>query len=424
MRRGGDLNLFENELQKAVIVGVSFKNEDITESMIELKNLAEAARAIVLDSIIQNRERPDAKFFVGKGKIEEIKNVAEFHKVDMIIFNDELSGAQIRNIEESIDFKVIDRTALILDIFALRAKTKIAKLQVELAQLRYSLPRLIGLGKSMSRTAGGIGTRGPGEQKLEMDRRKINRRISDIKNKLKESEQDREVQKNLRKKNKIPLVALVGYTNSGKSTLMNYILDKYESQGMEVYVENMLFATLDTSVRKITLDKSREFLLSDTVGFVSKLPHSLVEAFKATLEEVIDADLLLHIVDFSNGSYENQIIVTEKVLSEIGVDNKESILVFNKIDKNNSDIFSTYSHVPISAKKGTGVDKLIEMISGKIFSTLKEVKFAIPYDKGNILSEIMNCCETLDIQYKEEATEVTVVADDIMRNRYSTYIIG
>jgi len=417
------LNLFKNELQKAVIVGVSFRNEDITESMEELKNLAEAAGAIVLDSIVQNRERPDAKFFVGKGKIEEIKNIAEFHKADMIIFNDELSGAQIRNIEENIDFKVIDRTALILDIFALRAKTKIAKLQVELAQLRYSLPRLIGLGKSMSRTAGGIGTRGPGEQKLEMDRRKINKRISDIKNKLKETEQDREVQKSLRRKNKIPLVALVGYTNSGKSTLMNYILKKYESHGVEVYVEDMLFATLGTSVRKITLDKSREFLLSDTVGFVSKLPHSLIEAFKATLEEVVDADLLLHIVDFSNDSYENQIIVTEKVLSEIGADNKENILVFNKIDKINSDIFSTYSYVPISAKKGTGVDKLIETVSKKIFSTLKEVKFAIPYDKGNILSEIMNSCKTLDMQHKEKATEIIVVADDIMRNRYSKYII-
>ncbi len=422
------MDLFANENledfeQKVVLVGVNFGKYDIEESMMELRNLVEAAGAIVLDQVIQNRDRVDARYYIGKGKIEEIKNIAEFHNANTIVFNDELSGAQIRNIENEIDMKVIDRTTLILDIFALRAKTRIAKLQVELAQLKYRLPRLKGFGNSLSKLGGGIGTRGPGEQKLELDRRKIDKRISDIRHLLKEAESDRETQRGLRKKSAIPLVALVGYTNSGKSTLMNLVLNKFDSEGSEVFVKDMLFATLDTSVRKISLDKNRTFLLSDTVGFVSKLPHSLVEAFKATLEEVVEADVLIHVVDSSNENFNTQIEITNNVLNEIGADDKKNIYVFNKIDLLNREIDTDYSYIPVSAKMGIGIDGLIEEISNIIFTNLKRVSFMIPYSEGSILSDIMTKCETIEMNHKNEGTEIIVIADTIIRNKYQKYIV-
>ncbi|MBN2260016.1 MAG: GTPase HflX [Clostridiales bacterium] len=421
------MELFNNEVaenieQKAILVGISFGRDDIENSMEELKNLAEAAGATVLDQLMQNRDKVDATFYIGKGKVEEIKNVAEFHGANLIIFNDELSGAQIRNLESAIEMKVIDRTALILDIFALRANSRVAKLQVELAQLKYRLPRLTGLGKSLSRLAGGIGTRGPGEQKLELDRRKIYKRVSDIQSLLREAEKDRETQKVQRKKHQMPMVALVGYTNSGKSTLMNQILEKYESEGTQVFTKNMLFATLDTSVRKITLDKNRIFLLSDTVGFVSKLPHSLIEAFKSTLEEVVDADVLVHIVDSVNEKYEHQIEVTNNVLKEIGVVDKKSIYVFNKIDLLKNEIYTKYSYIPISAKNDIGIDRLIDEISQLVFTDLKKATFVIPYNEGAILNEIMNHCETMEMKHTNDGTEITVVADIIIRGKYQKYI--
>ncbi|MEA3424454.1 MAG: GTPase HflX [Bacillota bacterium] len=422
------MDLFANEKledieQKVVLVGVDFGKYDIEESMMELKNLVEAAGAVVLDQVIQNREKVDAAYYIGKGKIEEIKNIAEFHNANTIVFNDELSGAQIRNIGNETDIKVIDRTTLILDIFALRAKTRIAKLQVELAQLKYRLPRLKGFGNSLSKLAGGIGTRGPGEQKLELDRRKIDKRISDIRHLLKEAESDRETQRGLRRKSEILLVALVGYTNSGKSTLMNLVLNKFESEGSEVFVKDMLFATLDTSVRKISLDKNRTFLLSDTVGFVSKLPHSLVEAFKATLEEVVEADVLIHVVDSSNENFSTQIEITNNVLSEIGADDKKNIYVFNKVDLLNREIDTEYSHIPVSAKMGIGIDRLIEEISNILFTNLKQVSFMIPYSEGSVLSDIMTKCETIEMNHKNDGTEIIVIADTIIRNRYQKYIV-
>ena len=422
------MDLFENEKtedieQKVILVGVNFGKYDIEESMMELKNLVEAAGAAAVEQLIQNRERVDPTYYIGKGKIEEIKNVAEFHNANMIVFNDELSGAQLRNIENAVDMKVIDRTTLILDIFALRAKTRIAKLQVELAQLKYRLPRLKGFGKSLSRLAGGIGTRGPGEQKLELDRRKIDKRISDIRHLLKEAENDRNTQRGLRKKSEIPLVALVGYTNSGKSTLMNRILNKFDSEGTEVFVKDMLFATLDTSVRKISLDKNRTFLLSDTVGFVSKLPHSLVEAFKATLEEVVEADVLIHVVDSANKNYDNQIKITNNVLTEIGAIDKKNIYVFNKIDLLNVKIDTDYSYIPISAKMSIGIDRLIAEVSDVLFTNLKRVSFMIPYSEGSVLSDIMNQCETIEMNHKNEGTEIIVIADVIIRNKYQKYIV-
>ncbi|MCD6436031.1 MAG: GTPase HflX, partial [Clostridiales bacterium] len=240
---------------------------------------------------------------------------------------------------------------------------------------------------------------------------------------LKEAQNDRDIQRGLRKKSEIPLVALVGYTNSGKSTLLNKILNKFDSDGSEVFVKDMLFATLDTSVRKISLDKNRVFLLSDTVGFVSKLPHSLIEAFKATLEEVVEADLLIHVVDSSNEDFDNQIKITKNVLNEIGAEDKKSIYVFNKVDLLDKEIDAYFQYIPVSAKMGIGIDKLIEEISNIVFTNLKRVKFMVPYSEGSVLSDIMNKCETIEMNHKNEGTEIIVIADAIIRNKYYKYIV-
>ncbi|MFQ9894517.1 MAG: GTPase HflX, partial [Emergencia sp.] len=323
--------IITDENYRAILVGLQ-RREDISYSMEELKGLAEAANIDVLGKVIQILEKPNTATLIGKGKVEEVAELAANMEADMVIFNDELTGMQIRNLEEAVGIRVIDRTILILDIFAARADSREGKLQVELAQLRYRLPRLTGFGKSLSRLGGGIGTRGPGEKKLETDRRHIERRVDDIKRELADLRRTRGVQRSRREKSGIPVVALVGYTNSGKSALMNRLLSQTDKEEKTVTEKNMLFATLDTQQRSIRLDTNREFILIDTVGFVSKLPHSLVEAFKATLEEVLYADLLLHVVDASYEENSFHIQVTNQVLEEIGAAGKEKIMVFNKID--------------------------------------------------------------------------------------------
>ena len=319
----------EKQQERALLIGLNITTNvkklddiDINESMEELKELTKAAGAEVVGSLIQNRPAIDAAYYVGKGKVEELRAYCEATDATMVIFNDELSGAHIRNLEEAVGRKVIDRTTLILDIFAQRALSKEGKLQVELAQLRYRMPRLYGMGGEMSRTGAGIGTRGPGEQKLEIDKRIILNKIADIRKELKEVSKNRETQRVQRMKSNIPIVALVGYTNAGKSTLLNELIKThkdYEAE-KEVFVKNMLFATLDVTLRKATLPNKRDFLVVDTVGFVSKLPHDLVNAFKATLEEVQYADLILHVIDATNSSYELQKQTTESVLKDLDVD--------------------------------------------------------------------------------------------------------
>ncbi|EQG22921.1 GTP-binding protein HflX [Clostridioides difficile DA00062] len=334
--------------EKALLVGLNLttivkKNDDIdtNESMEELKELTKAAGAEVVGSLIQNKHSVDAAYYIGKGKVEEIRAYSDSLDATLVIFNDELSGAQIRNIENVVGRKVIDRTTLILDIFAQRALSKEGKLQVELAQLKYRLPRLYGMGGEMSRTGAGIGTRGPGEQKLEIDKRHILNKAADIRRELKEVKKNRETQRVKRLKSNIPIVALVGYTNAGKSTLLNELIKTHKDyeQEKEVFVKDMLFATLDVTLRKALLPNKKEFLVVDTVGFVSKLPHDLVEAFKATLEEVQYADLILHVIDATNTSYELQKSTTEGVLKELGVNDKKHILVYNKVDKLELDIY-------------------------------------------------------------------------------------
>ena len=352
----------EKQQERALLIGLNITTNvkkiddiDINESMEELKELAKAAGAEVVGSLIQNRPAIDAAYYVGKGKVEELRAYCEATDATMVIFNDELSGAHIRNLEEAVGRKVIDRTTLILDIFAQRALSKEGKLQVELAQLRYRMPRLYGMGGEMSRTGAGIGTRGPGEQKLEIDKRIILNKIADIRKELKEVSKNRETQRVQRMKSNIPIVALVGYTNAGKSTLLNELIKTHKDyeEEKEVFVKNMLFATLDVTLRKATLPNKRDFLVVDTVGFVSKLPHDLVNAFKATLEEVQYADLILHVIDATNSSYELRKQTTEAVLKDLEVGDKKTIIVYNKVDRLELDIYpkNQKDKVYISAKK-------------------------------------------------------------------------
>lgn len=414
---------------KAVLVGLNVENKfqsiTLEESMEELSELANAAGAEVVAMALQNRSAIHPAYFIGRGKVEEIAELCHREEINLIIFNDELSGAQIRNLEEILQINVIDRTALILDIFARRAQTKEGKLQVELAQLTYCLPRLIGLGKQLSRQGGGIGTRGPGEMKLETDRRHILRRIDDIKHQLKEVRKNRETQRTQRLKSDLPIVALVGYTNAGKSTLMNALLRKSEDydEKREVYTENKLFATLDISLRKITISNNLTFLLTDTVGFVSKLPHNLIDAFKSTLEEVRYADLLLHVIDASNEKYDLQKETTLKVLEELGVDNKKIINIFNKCDllDDISEMSKDGDPVFISATKEMNLDELLEKIYNIIGKKIINMNLQIPYSEGNVVSQLYEEGNVITLEYKEEGIVLEVEVDNNYYNKYKQF---
>ena len=406
------------ERYRAILVGLQ-RREDISYSMEELKGLAEAVNTEVLGTVIQTLEKPNTATLIGKGKVEEVAELAANMEADMIIFNDELTGMQIRNLEDATGVRVIDRTILILDIFAARATSREGKLQVELAQLKYRLPRLLGFGKSLSRQGGGIGTRGPGEKKLETDRRHIERRIDDIRAELKELRRTRSVQRQKREKSGIPVVALVGYTNSGKSAMMNRLLSLTDKEDKVVMEKDMLFATLDTQQRNVRLDTNHEFILIDTVGFVSKLPHSLVEAFKATLEEVCFADLLLHIVDASYEDNDFHIEVTDRVLNEIGAADKEKVMVYNKTDLV-PELFQSAGAedtVFVSAKEDINIDKLIEKIKEKIFADKVDTTLLIPYTRGDLNSYLCDKALVKKMDYVEEGTlfEVELSQEDYMR---------
>ncbi|HBH1730393.1 TPA: GTPase HflX [Clostridioides difficile] len=420
--------------EKALLVGLNLttivkKNDDIdtNESMEELKELTKAAGAEVVGSLIQNKHSVDAAYYIGKGKVEEIRAYSDSLDATLVIFNDELSGAQIRNIENVVGRKVIDRTTLILDIFAQRALSKEGKLQVELAQLKYRLPRLYGMGGEMSRTGAGIGTRGPGEQKLEIDKRHILNKAADIRRELKEVKKNRETQRVKRLKSNIPIVALVGYTNAGKSTLLNELIKTHKDyeQEKEVFVKDMLFATLDVTLRKALLPNKKEFLVVDTVGFVSKLPHDLVEAFKATLEEVQYANLILHVIDATNTSYELQKSTTEGVLKELGVNDKKHILVYNKVDKLELDIYpkSQEDIVYISAKQGINMDKLLNMIEIALMGNTYSVSLMLPYERGDIFSRIKDKYNVENFEYGESGITLDADLDEEDFNIYREYIL-
>lgn len=414
--------VIENEEYRAILVGVQMNN-DISYSMEELKGLAEAAGVDVLGNMIQNLEKPNNATFIGKGKVQELAELCSAMEADTVIFNDELSGMQLRNLEEAMDVRVIDRTILILDIFASRAISREGKLQVELAQLQYRMPRLLGFGRSLSRLGGGIGTRGPGEKKLETDRRHIQRRMEDIRSEIIEIKNNRTVQRAKREKSGLPIVALVGYTNAGKSAIMNKLLEMTEREDKMVLEKDMLFATLDTSQRNIKLDTNYEFILVDTVGFVSKLPHSLVKAFKATLEEVNYADLLLHVVDASYEANDFHIEVTNQVLSEIGAGSKDKVLVYNKIDMVEGEVLPVgeTETICISAKRGDNFEKLVDTIKAKLFSDRIRAKLLIPYDRGDISSYFCEKALVFTMDYLETGTLFDVELSHVDYNRFKEY---
>lgn len=395
----------DQEEYSAILVGLQLKG-DITRSMEELRGLAEAAGVTVLGEMIQSLERPNTATLIGKGKVQELAQLCETMEADTVIFDSELTGAQIRNLEEALGVRVIDRTILILDIFAGRAASKEGKLQVELAQLQYRLPRLTGFGRSLSRLGGGIGTRGPGEKKLETDRRHIESRMDDIKAELARALKTRQVQRTGREKSGVPVVALVGYTNSGKSAIMNRLLTMAGREEKKVAEKDMLFATLDTAHREIEMETGDRFILIDTVGFVSKLPHGLVEAFKSTLEEVKYADLLLHVVD---GSYEDrdfQIEVTDRVIGELGAGTKDRVMVYNKMDiaKDPPVGAGDTEYVCVSALTGENMEELISVIRRKLFGDRIDAVLCIPYDRGDITSYLCENARIAEIAYENEGT--------------------
>lgn len=417
-------------IEKGILVGVNLqKDEHFDYSMEELSNLADALNVEVVGTISQNLERVTPSHYVGTGKIEEIKALFEETDANIVIFNDELSPSQIRNLERDLECKVIDRTMLILDIFSRRAKTREAQLQVELAQLQYMLPRLVGLHASLSRQGGGTGggfkNRGAGETKLELDRRKIEDQIAKIKKDLEGVKEQRETQRKQRRKNAVPVVSIVGYTNAGKSTIMNQLLAKMgQDEGKQVFEKDMLFATLETSVRNIELEDNKSFLLTDTVGFVSKLPHHLVKAFRSTLEEARDANLLLHVVDISNEEASFMMEVTNKTLKAIGVEDIPTIYVYNKSDLANLEYpLMSGDNIWISAKEGAGLDELIQIIRKQIFSDYHTCEMLVPYDQGGVVSYLNEYATILETSYEEEGTLLKVEVKESDYKKYEQYVV-
>ncbi|RUR41838.1 GTPase HflX [Clostridium perfringens] len=423
-------NVEEDDSERAILVGC-----DTRESLDELEELAKACDIPTLEKVFQNRSKIDASFYIGRGKVLEIANIRQLTRANLVIFDDELSGAQVKNLEANLGVKVIDRTTLILEIFSRRAKTREAKIQVELAQLKYRAARLMGLGTVMSRTGGGIGTRGPGEKKLEIDRRHIRERIYDLQAELKKIKKIRETQREKRSKDKTSQVSLVGYTNAGKSTLRNTLCAESAStlatQAKDkVFEADMLFATLDTTTRAIKLPDNRDITLTDTVGFVSKLPHELVEAFKSTLEEVIYSDLLCHVVDASSDNAQEEIIAVEKVLGELKALESAKILVLNKIDKADeeklNELEAKYSSiynkvVKISARERINLDELLEAISEELPYTLKSKEYIIPYTAQQVVAYLHRNANVSEEEYREDGTYIKAEVDEEVENKCREY---
>ncbi len=394
----------EQEERVVLVAVATSEGDDTKESLDELEELAKTAGAVTVAKVIQNRESVHPGTYIGKGKIEEVANIVAQTNATGVICDDELSPAQLKNLELALQEKVMDRTMLILDIFAQHALTREGKIQVELAQLKYRSSRLIGMRNSLSRLGGGIGTRGPGEKKLEMDRRLIKDRISMLNKELEEVKKNREVSRSLRSKNPVPVVAIVGYTNAGKSTLLNYLTDA------GVLEENKLFATLDPTTRSLTFESGGQVLLTDTVGFIRKLPHHLIDAFRSTLEEAKYADLILHVVDASNPDAYKQMHIVYETLKNLGVTDKTIITAFNKQDLVEEDAvikdLKADRTVKISAKQGTGVKELTDVIEDVLREQKILIEQVFPYHEAGKIQRIRKYGELLEEEYREEGIYV------------------
>ncbi len=423
-----DNQKLEKRPERTILVSLEYGKQDrlwtSEDSLEELRQLAETAGAEVIAKFLQKRPRPDPGFFIGRGKVRDLALYAQQEDIDLCIFDEELSPAQQRNLEQSLGIKVLDRTALILDIFAQRAQTNEGKLQVELAQLQYTLPRIMGQGLSLSRLGGGIGTRGPGETKLETDRRMIRDRIAYIKGCIDKVQNVRKLHRSYRNKNQVPSVSLIGYTNAGKSTLLNVLTNS------DVYEKDQLFATLDPTTRQLNLPDKQQAILTDTVGFIQRLPHQLIAAFKSTLEETLDADLLIHVIDVSHPLYKEQSEAVYKVLQEVGAQDKPILSVFNKIDKlpdESSGFLEQLRSVPesvcISAKKRIGLETLLTTISEHLKLKSIEVTLLVPYSDSGAAAKLFEEGTVLSQDYEPEGIKIKVrlQANDV--GRWKKFII-
>ena len=413
--------------ERAILIGMEWGRNDslwtVDDSLEELKQLADTAGATVIKKFIQKRPKPDPAFFIGRGKVQELALYAQQENIDLCIFDDELSPAQQRNIESVMGIRILDRTALILDIFAQRARTNEGKLQVELAQLQYTLPRIMGKGLMLSRLGGGIGTRGPGETKLEVDRRRIRDRIAFIKDQIEKVKAVRSLHRSKRKKNNVFEVSLVGYTNAGKSTLLNTLTNS------DIYAKDQLFATLDPTTRQLTLPNKQEIIITDTAGFIQRLPHQLIAAFRSTLEVVTEADLLVHVIDVSHELYKEQAAAVHEVLKEIGAETKPVITVYNKIDKLPPDskladrLALEEDTVCISAAKKLNLESLQQMIESHLKSKAVEVTICIPYAETTKAAQLHETANVLEQEYTENGAVMKVILPVEDLEAYNEYIL-
>lgn len=422
----------EREITKVLLVGLDTGEEkEFDHSMEELASLAEAADKQVAGIIVQRMEAVNKSLYIGTGKVAEVREYAEECSAEEVIFNDTLTPSQVRNLGRELELPILDRTNLILDIFALRARTREAKLQVETARLQYILPRLVGMRENLSRQGGTAGSslsnRGAGETKLELDRRKIERRVSELRKELENIAKVRETMRKKRNGSAVPQVALVGYTNAGKSTIMNHMVELYgESPEKTVLEMDMLFATLETQVRSIHTGDNKPFFLVDTVGFIRKLPHGLVKAFRSTLEEVRYADALVQVVDFSDEHYREQMAVTEETLKELDAGDIPQIVVYNKVDKCQLEQLPRRhgNQIYMSASRNLGLEELIAAIKETVYANREEVCFLIPYEKGNVTSYFMENSTVLEQEYREEGVWLHVSCRRSDAEKYSVYRCG
>ena len=419
------------ELERVLLVGVDTGEEQNFEgSMEELKQLAKACYMEPVGTVIQRMEFVHKALYIGTGKVQEVRDAAQALDAQLILFNDTLTPSQIKNLQDELKTPVIDRTTLILNIFEMRARTREAKLQVETAKLQYLLPRLVGVHEALTRqggTSGSMSSRGAGEKKLELDRRHIEHRISELRKELDAISRERETQRKRREQSRIPLVALVGYTNAGKSTIMNHMVERFVGdEEKKVLEKDMLFATLDTTIRRINTGNNQDFLLTDTVGFIHKLPHGLVKAFRSTLEEIKGADLLLQVVDVSDPGYQEQMETTKETLRELGAGDIPMLIAFNKADRL---IENTYpgtagmNKIYISARQLESIELLVKEIIRRVYADYEEVRLLIPYEKGSIVSYLQENAQILEQTYEPEGTRIRVNCHHADAGKYEQYVV-